>query len=229
MKPAAATILTAAALWAAAASPAAEDSERSEAEERFISELRSRPHSIVTDAHIDTDTLVPLGTDMYVLPGDTYLHPGITSTAYVRAADARPVWDSEKPCESIANLFILTPMEGGSVPMEITVMLHEYGARDTVKTDVATFMAMCRAHGCKPYWGVEKWADGTLEGSLFLYNAAGSYDHTLKITCRPDEVIAGRDTVRARAGLFIPTGNVHNLTEPYRTKTDNEKIRYDNQ
>lgn len=89
------------------------------------------------------------------------------------------------------------------------------------------FLAYCEEEGCVPFWGVEKFHNGKLEGALFIYNQDQGYDHVLKIDCIPQEVIEGKGSITARASLFVPTNNVNNLFQPYIKKTDKERIRYD--
>lgn len=52
------------------------------------------------------------------------------------------------------------------------------------------------------------------------------YDHVFSIECKPEDVIDGNGTIKARASLYIPTNNVDNLFQPYVKKSKNEKINY---
>ncbi len=206
----------------------AEEPSRGEIEAAFIGSLRFADVSRSPFAEVDTAALEPYAGDAYVLPGGTYQNKDITRNVYFTGAERLlPVWDASMPAESLANLFIYPSDVYGPHEIEITVLKHEYGETEVVRMDLDRFLAVCERAGCVPFWGVERMADGKLTGALFLYNSSEGYDHVLKVDCVPEDVIAGSGLLKARASLFIPTGNVHNLYAPYVKKSEKEKISYD--
>lgn len=199
---------------------------RSEIERDFISMLKNSNSQRNIDIKIDPTVLQPYAETEYILPGPSYINEYITRHIYL-TSDREPifVWDAKRPLESINNLFICG---AGKVnpDVNLTIIKHEYGEKEQIKTDIENLIAVAEAEGCTPYWGVESYENGKVTGSLFLYNSNQGYDHIFKIECRPEEIIAGKGTLNAKAYLYIPSNNVSNLYEPYRVKTENEKIKY---
>lgn len=175
---------------------------------------------------IDKERLEAYGDDMFMHPGATYHSKDISQNIYLDSK-LSPVWDVNHPTESIADLFLFPSDKCGKVDMELTVLKHEYGKKETFTVPVDKVLAEFEKDGCQPYWGIERFSDGKLEGSLFLYNPRQGYDHVIKIECVPADVINGTGVVEGRASLFIPTNNVDNLHAPYVKKSEKERIRYD--
>ncbi len=199
---------------------------RSDIENDFISRLRSFKGGRAPFGTVDEGSLEPYKEDKFVLPGAAYHSKQITRNVYFDADRKTPVWDSASPLESIANLFIYPSDRYGDTRINISILKHEYGEKEQVEVPLNRFLAMCEEAGCMPLWGVEKFENGVLEGAMFLYNKKKGYDHTLKIECRPEDVINGKGAIKARAGLFIPANNVRELFAPYVKKTEKEKIKY---
>ena len=176
---------------------------------------------------IDSTLLEEYGEAGFVYTGNTYLNKYITRNVYLNTDSISPLWDADYPLESISNLFIMPSDAYGDMPVELTILKHEYGEKESFKVSLNQLLAACEDEGCVAYWGVEKFEDGVLEGALFLYNQPMGYDHTVKVLCRPAEVIAEGAEITARAGLFIPTNNIHELVAPYIKKSDDEKIKYE--
>lgn len=199
---------------------------RSEIEEAFISQLKKTNSRKKPDIKIEPAALQPYAETEYVLPGPYYINEHITRNMYL-ASDLNPdfLWDVNHPLESVSNLFICGAGKNDA-EVDLTVMKHEYGDKEEVVTNIGNLMAVAEKEGCVPYWGVESYENGKLTGSLFLYNPGQGYDHVLKIECVPEELIAGDGNIIAKAYLYIPSNNVSNLNQPYRVKTEDEKIKY---
>ena len=199
---------------------------RAEIEEAFISQLkRSNSHRNI-DIEIDPAGLQPYGETEYILPGLWYINDQISRNIYLYSdKDFSYVWDKERPLESISNLFIC---DAGDVKpvVDLTIVKHDYGEKEEIRTDIENLISVAEIEGCVPYWGVESYENGIITGSLFLNHPGQYYDHVLKIECNPEEIIAGKGKIKAKAYLYIPTNNVSNLNEPYRVKTEDEKIKY---
>lgn len=199
---------------------------RSDIEASFIENVKTCDKN--RNAVIDLQKAEPYGDDKYIIPGYSYQNKDITRNVYLTTDSVvSPIWDSGLPLESIANMFICPNDIYKDIELNVTVIKHEYGEKESLTVSLDRFLAYCEEEGCVPFWGVEKFQDGKIEGALFLYNQNQGYDHVLKIDCIPQEVIEGRGSVTARASLFVPTNNVNNLFQPYIKKTDKEKIRYD--
>lgn len=197
---------------------------RSDIEASFIENVKNCDKN--RNATIDLQKAEPYGDDKYIIPGYSYQNKDITRNVYLTTDSVvSPVWDSNFPLESIANMFICPDNAYKDIELNLTVLKHEYGEKETLTVSLDRFLAYCEEEGCVPFWGVEKFQEGKIEGALFLYNQNQGYDHVLKIDCIPQEVIEGTGSVTARASLFVPTNNVNNLFQPYVKKTDKEKIR----
>ena len=199
---------------------------RGEIEEAFISQLKMSNSHRNFDIEIDPATLQHYGEREYVLPGSWYINDQISRNIYLYSdKDCSYVWDNDRPLESISNLFIC---DAGDVKpvVDLTIIKHDYGEKEELRTGIENLISLAEIEGCVPYWGLESYENGILTGSLFLNNPGQYYDHVLKIECNPEEIISGKGKIKAKAYLFIPSNNVSNLNEPYRTKTDDEKIKY---
>lgn len=199
---------------------------RSDIEKAFLADVKK--HNKSRNIAFDLKTAVPYGDDKYIIPGYSYQNKDITRNVYLTTDSVvNPIWDSNFPLESIANLFICPDDIYGDIELNVTVLKHEYGEQEKFSIPLERFLAYCEEEGCVPFWGVEKFHDGKIEGALFLYNRKQGYDHVLKIDCVPQDVIEAKGSITARASLFVPTNNVNNLFQPYIKKSDKEKIRYD--
>lgn len=200
---------------------------RSDIEQTFISNIKKQKKQRCM-VPFNLGTAVPYGEDKYVIPGYSYQNKDITRNVYLTTDSVvNPIWDANFPLESIANLFICPNGSYGDIELNITVLKHEYGEQERFTVALDRFLAYCEEEGCVPFWGVEKFIDGKIEGALFLYNQGQGYDHVLKIDCEPNAVIENNGSINARASLFVPTNNVNNLFQPYIKKTEKEKIHYD--
>ena len=161
-----------------------------------------------------------------MVPGPQYLDRKIARNIYLSSADVSDIiWNSSKPVESISNLFSYG-IKKSNPGLDLTILKHEYGEQEHLKTSVESLLVVAEEEGCTPFWGVENFDGKKLTGSLFLYNPQQGYDHVVKIECNPTEIIDGTGEIKARAYLYVPTNNVKSLDEPYRTKSEDEKIKY---
>lgn len=201
---------------------------RSEIEQDFISTVKGGGLKRVSFDEVSMEYAEPYGEDMYIVPGGSYINRNINRNVFLSDCEQLvPVWESEHPLESFANL-ILYPSEIYQNPyVEVTVIRHEYGDKETFTTTLSQLLAAAESEGCMAFWGMEKYEDGILEGSIFTYNRHQGYDHVIKILCDPIAVVNGEGTLKARASLFIPTNNVRDMFAPYIKKTEEEKIKYE--
>lgn len=189
---------------------------RSEIEDKFISRLKSSDSKLPDFPEINHDALIPYGDDQYMLPGESYQKRGvITRNVYLNAADASPVWDLNSPLESIANMFIYPSDIYPDINVELTILKHAYGEKETLTVPLRTLLGECSRDGCIPFWGVDKFENGELEGALFFLNKTQGYDHVIRVKCDVGEVFSGTGNIVSRGSLYIPTNNVDNLFAPY--------------
>ncbi len=200
---------------------------RSDIENEFIAKLKSFNGSRIPFEPIDTLKLEPYGEDKFVYAGNSYQNRLITRNIYLSSENLSPVYDISSPIESIANLFIFPSEISDSIKVDLTILKHEYGEKENFVIFLSQLLAAFEDDGCVLYWGTEKYENGVLEGTLFLYNHLRGYDHVMKIDCKPEDILNKKGTIQARASLFIPTNNVQNLYSPYIKKDENEKIKYD--
>lgn len=201
---------------------------RGDTEKGFISALNKKDIIDSVNFVIDLDSLVPYGENLYILPGRSYQNAEIRNSVYVhKQVNVTPVWSAAFPGESIANMFLFPSEIYYNVPLRMKVIKHEYGEQEDVSTTVGKLLAVAKAEGCMPYWGVEHCDSNKLVGALFLYNKGKGYVHVLNVTCNPSEVIGKKGAVNARTSLYVPTSNISRLIAPYKKKTANQIIKYD--
>lgn len=200
---------------------------RSDIENDFIARLQLFEGERAEFPAVDPELLEPYDETKFVLPGAQYVTPYIAQNTYFNSREADPVWDAAAPLESMANLFIFPADKYLEVPVELTVIAHEYGKKISLTVTLNRLLAMCEADGCTPFWGVEKFDDGHLEGALFLVNRREGYNHLFRISADPAEVISNGVAVTARASLFVPINNIHDLFAPYEESAGKEKIHYE--
>ncbi|MDE5848685.1 MAG: hypothetical protein K2H38_00905 [Muribaculaceae bacterium] len=201
---------------------------RSEIEQDFIADVKAGGLERMPFGEIDPEDLEPYGDEMYILPGGSYMNRNINRHIYLKDNEKMcPVWTHERPLESMANLFLYPSEEYADPMVEVTVLKHEYGEKETLTVPLSHLIAAAEDDGCMTFWGIEKFEDEKLTGSLFFYNRMQGYDHVVKLECEPAEVIEGTGSLKARASLFIPTNNVRDLFAPYVKKTEDQKIKYD--
>lgn len=199
---------------------------RTEIENAFISKVKQSNAHRNIDIEIDPKYLQPYRESEYILPGENYINENITRNIYLSSdKDSSLIWNNAYPLESISNLFICGASEG-NIDVDLTVIKHDYGESEQLITNIENLIAVAEIEGCVPYWGLESFENGKITGSLFLFNPELMYDHVLRIECIPEEIMAGEGAIVAKAYLYIPTNNVRNLNEPYRVKTEDEKINY---
>ncbi|WP_304407869.1 hypothetical protein [Bacteroides acidifaciens] len=200
---------------------------RSQIENALIAKLKKGGLLQHHSENLDTVRLEPYKEDLYIYPGNTYLNKDISSTIYLHSGETlTPVWNTKYPLESIANLFLYPSSIYGNPQIELKILKHEYGESEIFTIPVADFLTVTESEGCSPYWGVESFEGGNLKGALFLFNRHQGYEHVISVECNPEELIAGKGSIKARASLYIPTNNVDNLFQPYVKKSKDEKIKY---
>lgn len=205
----------------------ARNGSRSDIEQDFIARLKG-PRAIRTPFHqIDPQYLEVYRDSLFILPGMEYHHKDINRNVYL-ASDTtmQPVWSVKYPLESVADLMIYPSGAYCEVPVEVKVLKHEYGESESFTVSLGQLIAVAEREGCRPFWGVESLEDGKLNGALFLLNSDRGYNHVFKMDMEPAKVIEGNGKIVARASLYVPVNNVDNLFEPYRKKSNKEKIKY---
>lgn len=200
---------------------------RAEIENDFITKIKTFKGSRHSFEPIDTLKLEPYGENKYIYTGPSYHNMYITRNIYLNSDNISPVYEIQSPVESIANIFVYPSEISDSIQVDLTILKHEYGEKESFSISLNKFLAACEDDGCTTYWGIEKYENDVLEGSLFLYNKYRGYDHVIKVECNPRAVLNKQGRIQARASIFIPTNNVQNLNSPYIKKNENEKIRYD--
>lgn len=200
---------------------------RSEIESRFIADVKSGETGRRPFREIDRDELELYGDSLHILTGDYYQNRAVNRNLYLMPGETlSPVWNASYPQESIADLILYPSSAYGNVELELKVSRHDYGKTETLTVPLYNLLAAAESAGCTPYWGVEKFADGKLQGALFLYNPQQGYDHVVRLEMEPEAVITGTGKIRGRASLFIPTNNVDDLYQPYKKKSAKDRIKW---
>lgn len=212
----------------------ANEGSREEIEQRLINLFKQKKETVRTERFISVDTakLQSYKDGVKMLPGEKYQSRKITQNTYYQAdsAGVHPVWDvKELPLESFANLIMLPELDSINPRVKMTVLRHEYGQKDVVELPLRHLLAVCEQEGCLPYWGVEKFENGMLNGALFMYNPTRGYDHIFRIECNLKEILAGKGEMTVRGGIYVPANNVKNLYAPHVQKKDeSEQIKIGN-
>lgn len=170
---------------------------------------RLRPKPLV-----DKEQLQLVRDSLFRLPGEEYLIADVNSHAYLlpdSAGNAVFVCDTCYWVESLANLFVVGSEPWRQARMEVTVLKHEYGKKETFEIEVEALVQLCEENGCKTFWGVESLAEDELKASVLFHNPWEGYNHVFRVTCSklPQGDIPFE--LKARASLFVPVSNVNNL------------------
>lgn len=190
---------------------------RSEIENRLIEKLKSGDMCQVPSAkwrvpserEINLKKLKPYGEDKYILPGESYLKEGlITRNMYFENDQTTPIWNRNDTIESIANLMLFTSDVYGDVVVELTVMKHEYGEKETLDVPLNTLLSVFEEDGCTPFWGIEKINGNNVEGALFFVNRKQGYNHLVRVNLDFDKLFSGQGEIKSRASLYVPINNV---------------------
>lgn len=181
--------------------------DRTALENTFARNLRPLPDAKHSPTTIIVDDLEPLGEDLFIIPGASYRYPEINQDRYYEL-DTTAVWAEELPLESMANLFAGIVRD---VPMTLRILKHEYGEQDTVRTTLHTLLDLCRSRGTSAYWACDKFEDGVLDGVLVFVNNTFQFNHIIRVSLVPEEIIKGNGEILARASLFIPVNNIEDI------------------
>ena len=190
---------------------------REEIEEAFISGLkRYKVTSVRPQPTFSILQLQLLKDSLFLLPGDKYIISNVNSHSYLIPSEdgnAIFVYDRAFPAESLANLFTVGNERGMEIEIEIDVIKHEYGIKETLIVPLETLVQYGIMNGCRVYWGTESVEQGELKASVIFYNPDEGYDHIFRIKCPLSEWDSDSFRIQARASLFIPTSNVDNLLQ----------------
>ena len=186
---------------------------RTDIENDFIERLKSYNIQGCRKKTIyNIDNLKHKGKNLYILPGDHYIHSYINQDSYLSITDNDSscfIVDSIYPVETISNMINI----GIGYPafLNITIPKHEYGEKTYIRTTLEKFIQFCMQEGCKIYWGYDSIKDSILNGTIFCYNENQGYEHLVQIKCNTTQLGDKKFEIEARAYLFIPTTNVQNI------------------
>lgn len=203
------------------------DGTRTDVENQFIRQVREGLLERQPFPKYSESKLKDYSGSNYILPGKYYETREINRNVYFDLqGPGIPLWNTNYPRESIANMFIFPSDSYGDTEIDLTFLKHDYGVTENLTVPVNQFLAAAEDEGCIPYWGIESFSNDKLEGALFLYNENRGYVHVVKIDCNPEEIIEKHGKLKGRVSLYIPTNNIHDLFQPYIHKTAKERIKY---
>ena len=200
---------------------------RSDIENDFIRRLRKGGASRKSFGEVRKDNIEPYIDSLYVLPGGSFRIEEVTRNVYFSDNDSlQPVWNKAYPAESVSNLMLYPAEIYGNPDIELTVIKHEYGEKEELTIPLNQLLATAENEGCLSFFGVEKFANGELFGSLYFYNPDRAYNHLVRMKLNPQEIIEGAGKIKGRVSLYIPTNNIENLFMPYEKRSEDEEYKF---
>lgn len=161
------------------------------------------------------------GGEYYKRRGEHYVIPALCADRYYRVApDSTVTLLFEKGCPevSLANLFL----EGDRIRQEVAMEVEHrrYGKRvDRFELPVNHWVAFCKSERCVPYFGVEEIARGKIAGTVIMVNPDLGYNHVLYYECDRQKFLKGDYSLKGWLYTYVPTHNVADLFEAYKSKT----------
>lgn len=207
--------------------------DRAEIENRLIKKLKGTIAHKSIIAAPDESKLQAADSMIMVLPGSQYNLPEVNNNLYfikdksdTTTTTYKPVYSDSHPLESLANMLVGTVPQECDATIELTVIKHKYGEKETLQIPLQQLLfALEFVDGCQPFWGFEEIDNGNIKGTLFLYNQHQGYDHVLRLSVPLKEIGTDKVNLKGRISLYVPTSNVQNLFEPYKTKSPDERIK----
>lgn len=145
----------------------------------------------------------------YMIDAGRYLDENLSSERYFNGDE--PIFDPEKPMESITNLFTGYDIaQADSIALNIrhkTFGLNEQAISSTVRR----FVAYAMQNGCRPYAGIVAIDNNMADVLVIFNNQAVGYNHVLRVSLPIDCIANGRGTATARLNAFVPSSNIKNL------------------
>ncbi len=207
--------------------------DRTEIENKLIKKFQeNKAYKKSSISEPDETKLQAADSIIMVLPGSHYTLPEVNANLYFikdtsdTTSHYKPVYSASYPVESLANMLVGAVPQECDATVELTVIKHKYGEKETLRIPLTQLLsAMESADGCTPFWGFEEIEGGSIKGTLFFYNQQQGYDHVLRISVPIKEIGTEKVTLKGRISLYVPTSNVQNLFEPYKTKSPDERIK----
>lgn len=214
-------------------------SERADREKRFIMELLKFEGTPEDEMGLEeelTDSIIladmkPYSEDVFVIPGDQLQYKFVNSDRFL-GYDTIPhqvttskgitvnkiikklkfLYDPRYPKESLANLMIIPLDEAVDVPVNLTILTHDFRSKASLETTVDKLISFCQYAGCTSFIGFEKpRPGGETAFSLFMVNEEENYIHVIRCECDAVDVINNNAPIAGKASLYIPTDNIENL------------------
>ena len=98
-----------------------------------------------------------------VLPGSHYTLPEVNANLYFikdtsdTTTHYKPVYSTSYPVESLANMLVGAVPKGCEASIELTVIKHKYGEKETLQIPLAQLQSvMGLTDGCTSFWGLRK-------------------------------------------------------------------------
>ena len=150
----------------------------------------------------------------YTLEGGSYLIDDLKADQYFQTdhnGHLKPMYASEYPVESLANLFTSLYIEGD---FTLDIQLRKYGFKtERIQVPLHQWTAFCLQEGCKPYFGIIQLQEQTVQCELIMYNAAMGYNHVMKLYVPLHAISTRQATIEARLTAYVTTSRVKNIFE----------------
>lgn len=148
--------------------------------------------------------------NIVTIDGETFYLGHLTSNTYIDILSHKPIWNSEFPAESLANLFVLGPKVSDPV---VNLQMEGYD-REIYEVELPfhTLYEVLNAEGNQPFYGVsEKSDDGSIESLVVFFNPLYAYIHSLTIVYTAQQTDKANPVIKAKLLPFIKLHNLKNL------------------
>lgn len=148
--------------------------------------------------------------NIVTIEGDTFYLGHLSSNTYIDILSRKPIWNTEYPAESLANLFILGPEVSDPV---VNLEMEGYD-REVYKTELPfhSLYEVLKAEGNQPFYGVsEKSDDGSIESFVVFFNPLYAFIHSLTVVYSGQEDNNDNAVINVKLLPFIKLHNLKNL------------------
>ena len=140
--------------------------------------------------------------NVVTVDGETFYLGHLTSNTYIDILSHKPIWNSEFPAESLANLFILGPKVNN--PM-VNLEMEGYDKEIySVELPFSSLYEVLNIDGNQPFYGVsEKSDDGTVESLVVFFNPLYAYIHSLTVVYQVQHANKDNPVIKIKLLPFI--------------------------
>jgi len=189
--------------------------DKKESDENFSELFANEDCRMLSDANttevVSGDQLTPIqGTDLYLHKGTIFMINQINSDTYYQRSDNlyQPVFSSDYPTESLANLFI-TKQINNSLTLRITHRMYG-GVTPEFTIPLNRFICLFDKE-FSTYCVLHQLNSGNVQISVVLHNRDYNYVHLLRVKTTKKQLFSKNGILTADFYTNIPLHNLKNL------------------